>query len=68
MKTELLVIKCGDEYIRVNSEEYSACKLDKTSVFPVAQLNIVQEHIEKMKVLGFKDLSIKKLIITEEDL
>jgi len=68
MKTELLIIKNKKDYIRIIDGTYHLCNLDKASVFPLDQLNIVNEHVEKAMTTGFKDACIKKLIITEEDL
>ncbi|MBN2039080.1 MAG: hypothetical protein JW864_03500 [Spirochaetes bacterium] len=67
MKTELLIIKNNSEYIRFIDGSYKICGLDKASVFPVEQLFKVKEYITKLKMIGFEDACIKKLIITEED-
>jgi hypothetical protein len=68
MKTEPFIIKDKTNYIRVIDDAYSICGLDKASVFPAGQLKTVRGHIEKLHSLGFDDVLVKKLIITEEDL
>ena len=65
---ELLIIKSGKDYIRIKNQQYLIAKLDKASVFPFAQLDIVKLHESDLKDRGFKDVSIKKLILTEKDL
>jgi hypothetical protein len=67
MKSELLIIKSRNDYIKIIDSAYHLCGLDKASVFPFAQLDIVTDHVKKMKALGFDGTHIKKLIIMEED-
>ncbi|MCP4672314.1 MAG: hypothetical protein GY857_13530 [Desulfobacula sp.] len=64
---ELLIIKSGKDYIRVKEDNYLMVKLDKASVFPFDKLNLVQDHESSLKSLGFKNICIKKLILTEKD-
>ena len=39
---ELLIIKSGEEYIRVTGEGYHLCALDKASVFPFKKMETVK--------------------------
>ncbi len=65
---ELLLIKTGKDYIRVKSDNYLIVKLDKASVFPLKKIDLVNEHESSLKSRGFKNICIKKLILTEKDL
>ena len=67
MKTELLIIKSRENYIRFKDDAYHLCSFDKASVFPMNKLDTVNEHIVKLKASGFEDACIKKLIIEERD-
>ena len=63
---DLLIIKTGEEYIRFKDKEYIPCRLDKASVFPMEQLETVKNHHQKLQNSHFKDVSIRKLILSEE--
>ncbi len=65
---ELLIIKCGQKYIRFKDGAYLIVNLDKASVFPLDQLPAVQEHLDGLKNKSFDQVQIKKLVLTEEDL
>jgi len=65
---ELLIIKSGKNYIRFKDNSYLNVQLDKASVFPFDHMDIVQQHKTRMEEQGFINISIKKLILTEEDL
>jgi hypothetical protein len=66
VETELLIIKTGNDYIRVKEELYSVCGLDKASVFPMEKLEIVKAHVVSMeKRHGWKG-TIRRLILREE--
>ena len=65
---ELLIIKSGNEYIRVKEEAYLLCRIDKASVFPLKKLTEVKRHVDVICNSGFRDVSIRKLILTEEPL
>jgi len=65
---ELLIIKSDKNYIRFKNNNYLTVQLDKASVFPFDHMDIVQQHQTCLKKQGFKNISIKKLILTEEDL
>ncbi|MEN8211530.1 MAG: hypothetical protein ABFR31_07410, partial [Thermodesulfobacteriota bacterium] len=65
---ELLIIKSGKDYIRFKDNSYLTVQLDKASVFPFDQMEIVQQHQASLKKEGFQNISIKKLTLTEEDL
>ncbi|MEA1968389.1 MAG: hypothetical protein U9N77_09230 [Thermodesulfobacteriota bacterium] len=68
METQLLIIKNNEDYIRVKQEGYICCRLDKASVFPMAELNTVNRHVKELKEQGFAEAAIYKLIMTEEPL
>ena len=65
---ELLIIKSGKDYIRIKDNEYLPVTLDKASVFEYRCLSEVRHHEARVIVKGFEAVSIKKLILTEEDL
>jgi hypothetical protein len=65
---ELLIIKSGKDYIQFKDNNYLTVQLDKASVFPFDHMEIVQQHKARLKEQGFINISIKKLILTEEDL
>ncbi len=65
---ELLIIKSDKNYIRFKNNNYLTVQLDKASVFPFDHMDIVLQHKARLKEQGFINISIKKLILTEEDL
>ncbi|MCG8566869.1 MAG: hypothetical protein MI747_17495 [Desulfobacterales bacterium] len=65
---ELLIIRTNDQYIRVKPDEFLEVNLDKASVFPMAQLDHVRELETRLRDTGFKNVRIKKLVLTEEEL
>jgi len=65
---ELLIIKAGRDYIRFKDDNYLIVTLEKASVFPFDQMDIVRRHESCLKEQGFKNICIKKLVLTEEDL
>lgn len=65
---ELLILKSGQDYIRFKDDVYLLVKLEKASVFPFDQMNVVQRHESRLKKKEFHNVSIKKLVLTEEDL
>jgi hypothetical protein len=65
---ELLILKSGITYIRVKENRFLRVALDKASVFPMNQMDLVKEYEVRLKAKGFEFVSIKRLILTEEDL
>lgn len=64
---ELIIIKSGEEYIRVKDGSYLLVQLDKASVFPLDKIDLVRCHEEELDRSGYQDVCVKKLILTEED-
>jgi hypothetical protein len=62
---ELLVIKSGEDYIRVKTDHYLPCQLDKASVFPMDKLEAVKHHVELIRAKGFQRISISRLMLSE---
>ena len=65
---ELLIIKSGEDYVRVKTDNYSLCQLDKASVFPIDSLAEVKTHVKKLKETDFPLIAIYKLTLIEEPL
>lgn len=65
---ELLILKSGREYIRFKDGTFLLARLENASVFPVDQMDTVQQHEARLIKKGFKNVCIKKLVLTEEDL
>jgi hypothetical protein len=65
---ELLIIKSGQDYIRVKAENYIPCQLDKASVFPMEKLEAVKSHAKILSEKGFRNISICRLKVSEEPL
>ena len=65
METELLIIKTGDDYIRIKDDAYIRCKLDKASVFPMAKLEDVKAHIRMLSAMPDMRPTLFKLILKE---
>ncbi len=65
---ELLILKSNMDYIRIKDEGPVVVQLDKASVFPMDQIDRVNAHKTDLIASGFENVSIKKLILTEEDL
>ena len=68
MQKELLIIKSGEDYVRVKTENYSLCQLDKASVFPIDNLAEVKKHVKKLKEKDFPLIAIYRLTLREEPL
>ena len=68
MHMELLIIKSGEDYVRVKTEDYILCQLDKASVFPIDNLDEVKKHVKKLKETDFPLITIYKLTLIEEPL
>ncbi|THB74136.1 MAG: hypothetical protein D3926_22535 [Desulfobacteraceae bacterium] len=66
MKTELLIIRAGADYIRVKDDGFNRCGLEKASVYPVDQVEKVRGLACELETQGFEAVVIKKLILTEE--
>lgn len=65
---DLLILKSGQQYIRCKDNAYLPVSLEKASVFPPDQLDVVQRHECRLKEEGFEDVCIKKLVLSEEEL
>jgi len=65
---ELLILKSATGYIRVKEGRFLRVGLDKASVFPMDQISLVKTHEAHLKTQGFESVSIKKLILSEEDI
>ncbi len=63
---DLIIIKKGDMYIRFKGNDYLTCKLDKASVFPLDQIDMVKTHLIKLKQKGFEQVSVRKLTLVEK--
>jgi len=63
--TELLIIKAGDDYIRFVEDDFQRCGMNKGSVYPLAELEQVQEKCRKLLV-GESFVRLMKLTIIEE--
>ena len=66
MEMELLIIKSGEDYIRVKTEDYLLCRLDKASVFPIDNLDEVKKHVKKLRARDFPSIAIYRLKLMEE--
>lgn len=67
MKTELLIIRSDENYIRYKDGSYFPAPFDKASVFPVEKAETVLHHLDRARRAGFGNACIRKLVITEED-
>jgi len=65
---ELLILKSGPDYIRYKDGAFLRTGLDKASVFPMDRIMLVRQHAEALKDQGFDQVSIKKLVLREEEL
>lgn len=63
----LLILKTKNDYLRFKDEQPYIDTLDKASVFPMDQLEKVQRLKKRSTEAGFKDVHIKKLVLTEEN-
>ena len=62
---DLLVIKTEGGYIRIQEEGFVAAGLDKASVYPMAQLETVRQHLARARAGGFPMAAIYRLTLTE---
>ncbi|WDP92053.1 MAG: hypothetical protein HUN04_20950 [Desulfobacter sp.] len=65
---ELLIVKTGGQYLRFKDGAILEVGLDKASVFPMDRMAHVRALEQQAAAEGFKDIRIKKLVLTEEDL
>jgi hypothetical protein len=65
---ELLILKSGPDYIRYKDGAFLRTGLDKAGVFPMDRMALVREYEKTLKDLGFEKVSIKKLVLTEEEI
>lgn len=65
---ELLVIKSGNDYIRLKDGRATTAGLDKASVFPAAQLDQVKAQLADLRQNDFPDAAIYRLMLTETPL
>jgi len=63
---ELLVLKSQENYIRVLENGFKPCPLDKASVFPMRQLELVISLGHSLVKAGYRDVSLQRLTIFEE--
>ena len=68
MTMELLIIKSGDRYVRVNENANRLCGIDKASVYPLEKLDAVRRLAAELRQQGFKDIGIRRLVLTETPL
>lgn len=65
---QLLIIKNGDEYIRIKDGSYYAVGLDKATVFPLGQLAQVKDQLADVQNHGFPAAGVYRLTLTETPL
>lgn len=65
VKTELLIVKAGDDYVRFREEGIERCQMNKGSVFPLSQAEELKKKCNEFCV-GLSDVQIMKLTIVEE--
>ena len=63
---ELLVFKMNDTYLRFTDSDYELSEMNKATVFQLSDKKKVMERLNKLR-LELKNLSVKKLTITESD-
>jgi len=63
---ELLILKSGGQYIRIQNNRYGRGGLDKASVFPLNRAEEVAFHLAELKKSCFSDAAVYKLIIEEK--
>lgn len=63
---ELLILKSGDDYIRVEGDQYRKCRLDKASVFPLEQAQKVMAHLAELRQNHFADAAVFRLKLEEK--
>ncbi len=65
---ELLIIKSHHTYLRFKDSGILEVGLDKASVFPMDRLEEVRKLMRQASEKGYPKVTIKKLVLTEEDL
>ncbi len=65
---DLLIIKSRNTYLRFKGRDILEVGLDKASVFPMDRLDEVRELMRQASEKGYANVTIKKLVLTEEDL
>lgn len=65
---DLLIIKCGHDYIRIKEDAFFKVGLDKASVFPMDQMAQVKNRLKQVQDSGFAQAAIYRLTLTESPL
>lgn len=63
---KLLIIKSGEDYIRVKDGAFIRCGIDKASVFPLEKLDVVKGHVRSLKARKIGAPAIYQLVLREE--
>lgn len=64
-RSELLIVKVGKDYARFVEGGFECRAMNKASVFPLADLELVREKCAAC-FAGDTDYILRKLVITEE--
>lgn len=64
-KTELLIVKTGEDYIRFRKVGFERCAMNKGSVFPLSSAEEVKSKCNELRE-NTPDVQIMKLTIVEE--
>ncbi len=64
--TELLVLKLGEDYIRLQDGKYLRSVLPKASVFPLGRCEEARVHLAELRAVGAPEAGLFRLSIAEE--
>ena len=64
----MLILRSGGAYIRAKENGYLQCGIEKASVYPLEKLAEVRRQATELRRQGFEDISIRKLVLSEEPL
>jgi hypothetical protein len=62
---ELLVVKCGNDYLRFTDPTYTLCQMSRASVFPLGEVAEVRGRVAALNQDGMA-CRLMKLVISEE--
>lgn len=63
MKTELLVVKCAEGYLRFTDSGFEVCEMNKASVYPLKSTDEVRAKVTALAQAGIPNVMKAEIFI-----